>query len=359
MIAGIIVIFSQLHYMQRKDLGYDKDQKIAFTFHTNDAMDKAPAFMNDLRRLAEVRSVSRADNFPGQPVLFDLHFYRAGGNIATAPDAAQIDADENFLKTAGIKMAAGRDFRAGDSGRVIINEAMARKLQIKPGEAEGMRLYSQLGNGKQVSFELAGIVKDYNFSSLHDAIKPLAILYNTYAGQELFASVNSKDYSMLLQKIGAIWKKDIPGVPFEFTFIDQEVQKQYAAEITLSNIINSFTLMAVLISTLGLFGLAAFSAEQRIKEIGIRKVLGANLFQLTALLSQDFLKLVGIAILIATPIAWWAMDKWLQAFAYRVPISWWMFALAGLAAIAIALVTVSSQAVRGALANPTKSLKTE
>ena len=144
-----------------------------------------------------------------------------------------------------------------------------------------------------------------------------------------------------------------------FSFVDQEVAKQYAAEITLSNIINSFTLMAVLISSLGLFGLAAFSAEQRIKEIGIRKVLGASIFQLTALLSKDFIKLVAIAILIATPIAWWAMDKWLEAFAYRVTIAWWMFALAGLAAIFIALLTVSSQAIRAAVGNPVKNLKVD
>jgi putative ABC transport system permease protein len=357
MIAGIIVIFSQLNYMQRKDLGYDKEQKIGFTFYTNDAADRLPAFMNDLRSLAEIKSVSRTNNYPGQPVLWDLRFYRAGGNIATAPDGALIQADEHFLKTAGIRLIAGRDFRANDSGRVIINEAMAKKLQLKPGEAEGTRLYSQLGNGKQISFELAGIVKDYNFSSLHDPIKPLAIMYNAGDGQELFASVDSKNYGVLLEKIGAIWHKDIPTVPFQFNFLDQEVEKQYAAEITLSNIINSFTLMAVLISALGLFGLAAFSAEQRTKEIGIRKVLGASILQLTTLLSKDFLKLVGIAIVIATPIAWWAMDKWLQAFAFRVTIAWWMFALAGLAAIVIALMTISSQAVKAALKNPTTSLK--
>ena len=358
MIAGMIIIFSQLRYMRQQDLGYDKEQKIAFNFYTNDALDKLPAFKNDLRALAEVKSVSEANNYPGQPVLYDLHFYRAGGNIATAPDASLISADENFIRTAGIKMAAGRDFRTNDSNRVIINETMAKKLHLDPAQAEGTRLYSQLGDGKQISFELAGVVKDYNFSSLHDAIKPLAIVY-TPKSEELFASVNSKDYNALLQKIGAIWKKDVPGVPFEFSFLDQEVEKQYAAEITLSNIINSFTLMAVLISGLGLFGLAAFSAEQRIKEIGIRKVLGATIFQLTALLSKDFLKLVGIAILIATPISWWAMDRWLQAFAYRVTIAWWMFALAGLAAIMIALITVSSQAIRAAAGSPVKNLKVE
>ena len=152
---------------------------------------------------------------------------------------------------------------------------------------------------------------------------------------------------------------DMPSTPFEYMFLDQEVQKQYEAEITMSQIINSFTLMAILISCLGLFGLAAFSAEQRHKEIGIRKVLGASVTGIVGLLSKDFLQLVVLSFLIATPIAWYAMHKWLQAFVYRIPLSWWMFALSGLIAVFIALFTVSFQAIKAALANPVKSLKTE
>jgi putative ABC transport system permease protein len=163
----------------------------------------------------------------------------------------------------------------------------------------------------------------------------------------------------LIKKIEGAWRKDFPSVPFEYKFLDEEIQHQYETELTLSRIINSFTLMAVLISCLGLFGLAAFSAEQRRKEIGIRKVLGASSFNLTALLSTDFLKLVFIAILIASPVAWWAMNKWLQAFTYRVPISWWMFCAAGMIAVFIALFTVSFQAIKAAVANPVKSLRTE
>jgi len=147
--------------------------------------------------------------------------------------------------------------------------------------------------------------------------------------------------------------------PFEYMFMDQEVQKQYEAEITLSQIINSFTLMAILISCLGLFGLAAFSAEQRNKEIGIRKVLGASVTGIVTLLSKDFLILVTISFVLATPIAWFAMNKWLEAFVYKVPLSWWMFALAGLLAVLIALFTISFQAIKAALTNPVKSLKTE
>jgi putative ABC transport system permease protein len=175
----------------------------------------------------------------------------------------------------------------------------------------------------------------------------------------VIVSINSKNYKQLIEKIGAIWDKHLRSVPFEYSFLDQQVQKQYETEIILSRIINSFTIIVIFISCLGLFGLAAFSAEQRRKEIGIRKVLGANVSGIVQLLSKDFLKLVFIAILISTPIAWWVMNKWLQAFAYKIDLGWWMFATAGIIAIAIALVTVSFQAIKAAVANPVKSLRTE
>jgi putative ABC transport system permease protein len=175
----------------------------------------------------------------------------------------------------------------------------------------------------------------------------------------MIVSVNSDNYKSVLAKMESVWHKNLASVPFEFQFLDDVVQKQYESEVTLGNIINSFTLMAILISSLGLFGLASFSAEQRSKEIGIRKVLGASVSGIVQLLSKDFLKLVFISIIIASPIAWWAMNKWLDGFNYRVTITWWMFALAGFIAILIAMFTVRFQAIRAAIANPTKSLKTE
>jgi putative ABC transport system permease protein len=175
----------------------------------------------------------------------------------------------------------------------------------------------------------------------------------------LIVSTDSRDYKSLLAQIQVLWNKDVPSVPFEYTFLDDEVNKQYETETTLSSIINSFTGMAVLISCLGLFGLAAFSAERRTKEIGIRKVLGATVTSIVRLLSREFLQLILVALLLAIPIAWWATYKWLQGFAYRVPLNWWMFALAGAVAICIALLTVSFQAIRAALANPIRSLRSE
>jgi len=204
-------------------------------------------------------------------------------------------------------------------------------------------------------------MKDFNYNSLHDGVKPFMLIYDKKPADftSMIVSVNSSNYKQLLAAINAVWVKNLPSVPFQYSFLDDEVQKQYETEITLSQIINSFTLIAILISCLGLFGLAAFSAEQRHKEIGIRKVLGASVSGIVGLLSKDFLVLVGISFVIATPIAWYFMSRWLQAFAYRIPLSWWMFGLAGATAVLIALLTVSSQAIKAALMNPVKSLKTE
>jgi putative ABC transport system permease protein len=244
---------------------------------------------------------------------------------------------------------------------VLINETLCKRLGLKPEKAPGTRLYTQYKPNPETFVEVAGVMKDFNYNSLHDDVKPFMLVYDKNIGdlQDLVVSTDSKNYKATLGKIEAIWHKDFSSLPFEYTFLDEAVQKQYETEITLSQIINSFTLMAILISCLGLFGLAAFSAEQRNKEIGIRKVLGASVISLTTLLSKDFLKLVVISFVIATPISLWAMNKWLQAFAYKVNLSWWMFALAGMLAVCIALFTVSFQAIKAALMNPVKSLKTE
>ncbi|MDB5124335.1 MAG: hypothetical protein JWP94_2464 [Mucilaginibacter sp.] len=360
MITGIIIIYSQLNYIKSKDLGFDKDQKLVFNFYTSDAQSKMPAMANDLKHLAGVKTVTSADNYLSQFVMHDHGVYPAGGNMSTAIDAQNIACDEFFVKTTGIKLVSGRDFMRGDSGKVLINQTLAKRLNLNAQTAPGARLYTQYG-GPAVFVTVAGVMKDFNYNSLHDDVRPFMLVYDNNPGNftSMIVSVSSTNYKSLLSSIGSIWKKDMPAVPFEYTFLDSEVQKQYESEIVLSQIINSFTLVAILISCLGLFGLAAFSAEQRNKEIGIRKVLGASVSGIVSLLSIDFLKLVIISFIIATPIAWYGMGKWLQAFAYRIPLSWWMFALAGTVAVIIALVTVSSQAIKAAIMNPVKSLKSE
>src|SRR5450432_208359 len=361
LITCIIIIYSQLNYIKNKDLGFDKNQKLIFDFYTEETQSKMASLKDDLLKLPEVKDASIANLYLGIQVMRDHGVYPPGGSMATSIDAQNIATDEHYLHTNGIRMVSGRDFRQNDTGRVLINETLCRRLGLKPETAPGTRLYTQYAPDPVTFVEVVGVMKDFNYSSLHTDIKPFFFQYeNDWKKMDiLVVATNSNNYSSLLSKMKSIWNQHLPGIPFEQMFMDEVVQKQYEAEVTLGNIINSFTLMAILISCLGLFGLASFSAEQRSKEIGIRKVLGASVSGIVALLSKDFLKLVLVSIVIATPLAWWAMNKWLQGFNYRVTITWWMFALAGLVAILIAFFTVSFQAVKAAVANPTKSLKTE
>ncbi|MGZ3755682.1 MAG: ABC transporter permease [Mucilaginibacter sp.] len=361
LIAGIIVIYSQLNYIKSKDLGFDKEQKLVFNFYTNDSQSKMPVLADDLKQLAGVKAVTSADNYLSAFIGHDHGVYPEGGNMTTAVDAQNIACDEHFVKAYGIKLISGRDFMLNDSNKVLINQTMAKRLNLNPQNAIGARLYSKYGSGPATYVTVAGVMKDFNYNSLHEGVRAFMLVYDKdpRSFTSMTVSTSSKDYKALLGQMGAIWQKDLPTVPFEYSFVDDEVQKQYETEIVLSQIINSFTVMAILISCLGLFGLAAFSAEQRNKEIGIRKVLGASISGIVGLLSKDFLVLVGISFIIATPIAWYSMNKWLQAFAFQIKLTWWMFALAGFAAVFIALFTVSFQAVKAALANPVKSLKSE
>jgi putative ABC transport system permease protein len=361
LISGIIIIYSQLNYIKNKDLGFDKNQKLIFSFYTDDQQKKMTALAGDFQLLPEVKYVARSNNYLSRFVGRDHGVFLAGGNQSTAVDAQNMDNDEKFVKANGIKIIAGRDFHINDTTRTLINETLCKRLGITPEKAVGKLLYSQYLNGPLNHVEVVGVMKDFNYNSLHGEVRPFMLFYNNdpNAFSYMTVSVSSDNYKSVLAKLGNIWQKDLPGTPFEYSFLDQEVQKQYSAEITLSQIINSFTIMAILISCLGLFGLAAFSAEQRQKEIGIRKVLGASVAGVVGLLSKEFVKLVAISFIIATPIAWWGMNKWLQAFAYKISITWWMFAVAGALSILIALFTVSFQAIKAALANPVKSLRSE
>jgi putative ABC transport system permease protein len=361
LITSIIIIYSQLNYIKNKDLGFDKNQKLIFDFYTEETQSLMASLKDDFLKLPEVKDASVANLYLGVQVMRDHGVYPPGGSMSTSIDAQNIATDEHYLHTNGIQIVSGRDFRRNDTGRVLINETLCRRLGLKPETALGTRLYTQYAPDPVTFVEVVGVMKDFNYSSLHSEVKPFFFEYqNDWKKMDiLVVSANSRNYSSLLSKMKSIWNQHLPGIPFEFLFMDEVVQKQYDSEVTLGNIINSFTLMAILISCLGLFGLASFSAEQRNKEIGIRKVLGASVSGIVQLLSKDFLKLVLVSIVIAIPIAWWAMNKWLQGFNYRVSITWWMFALAGLIAILIAFFTVSFQAVKAAIANPTKSLKTE
>jgi putative ABC transport system permease protein len=358
LITGIIIIYQQLNFIRNKDLGFDKDQRLLFTFNSTGAMDGLRSFMDDLRSLAGVKEVSNASKPLGTFYTFNNSWSLPGKDIKDSRNAEFVLADRYFIKANGIKIVSGRDFREGDSDRVLINETFARELGLTPATAPGTRLH----DSQDRNVEVVGVMKDFNFWSLHEKLDGYLVWINNprYGlWTNVIAHTNTDNYRQLLAKVGQIWRKDVPGVPFEYTFMDEYVGQMYEADITVSRIINSFTMMAVVISCLGLFGLAAFSAEQRSKEVSIRKALGASAAGLARLLSIEFVWLVGIAFLIATPIGWWVGHRWLQTFAFRISIRWWMFGLSGMLALGLALVTVSYHAIRAAIANPVRSLRAE
>ncbi len=240
-----------------------------------------------------------------------------------------------------------------------MNETAVSILESTPKEVLGKQLISNIGNPNgERTYTIIGVVKNFNYESLRNDIGALGIMPGSFGGL-LSVKLNEGNLSQTLTQIEGIWNEMAPGQPFSYYFMDDSFNESYNAEQRLGKIFMAFTILSILIACLGLFGLAAFNAEKRVKEIGVRKVLGASVGQITYRLSVDFLKLVGIAILVALPLGWFAMDRWLEDFAYRINIPWWALLIAALLAVAIALITVSYQSIKAAIANPVKSLRTE
>ena len=244
---------------------------------------------------------------------------------------------------------------------MIVNETAAKLLGFKNPLNETLYRpsgYASNGGFTSKPFHIIGVVKDFNFNSMHDKVGPLIIELNENWGR-IAMRINTKNIPALISEVESKWNSMGPGQPFSYSFLDADFNKIYNAEQRTGKLFITFAVFAIFIACLGLFGLVTYAAEQRIKEIGVRKVLGASISEIVAMISKDFIKLVLIAFVIAFPVAWWMMNKWLQSFAYRINISWWVFALAGVLTIAIALITVSFQAIKAAMANPVKSLRSE
>jgi putative ABC transport system permease protein len=358
LIIGVITITRQVQFMRSQDLGFNPGQKIVIPLKDDDVQNKATALKARLSALNEINGVTTCTFYPSKKVLSDRSIYTTGHNMTDARNIRVNRVDEDYFKVMGIQLIAGRNIsRADSNNQVVVNEAVLRALDLKKEGAIGAKLYNE-NEGNRIEYEIVGITKDYNFYSLKEDMIPLMTLY-VRGVNYLIAETKTANYKQALADIGTAWKEIVPGVPLEYTFLDADLQKLYVQENTLQKISNSFTLLAIIISCLGLFGLAMFTAQQRIKEIGVRKVLGASVGGIISMLSKDFLKLVFVAIVIACPIAWWLMTKWLEDFAYKTAISWWIFGLAGVLALLIAAVTVSFQAIKAAVANPVKSLRTE
>jgi putative ABC transport system permease protein len=358
LIIAVVVIRDQVKYMQGKDLGFNKEQKLVIPIRSREAILHIETYKNEIAKLAEVNKVAGVLYYLGFKIEEDIDLYAPGKTMNDARLVSYNLADDNYFEAMGIPLVAGRNFTKADTlNQVVINETAAKELGLAIPEAPGQDLYAGKDSNK-TTFHIVGVLKDFNFASLHEKIKPLFFRYN-YHFSHLIVSSRSSNYAALLAKLQTAWKQFNPQEPFEYSFLDENIQRQYETESTLLRIINSFTILAIFICCLGLFGLAAFTAEQRVKEIGIRKVLGASVGSITVLLSRDFLKSVLISIVIASPVAWFAMNKWLQDFAYRISIGWWIFIIAGSLALVIAFITIGFQAIKAAIANPVKSLRTE
>lgn len=365
-IIATIILYRQLQYMHTENLGMKLDQLLVIkgpTLASEDQAEKNVAFKNQLGQLPFVNKYSASNNVPGIGYNFSTEEItklnpQKGDERKSY---SMFISDENFFDTYGIEFARGHTFSSNDAERswnnvqkVIINEKAAATLGFR--KDDNIIGEKMIWSGKP--YEIIGVVKDYHHLSLREAIKP-----TVYLGSVSFSyftvQTDSRNMQTKINTLKSLYTRSFSGNPFEYFFADDVYDKQYTAEQKLGNVFIAAACTAIFIACLGLFGLATFSARQRVKEIGIRKVLGAGVADITALISKDFIKLVIISIIIASPIAWYAMNKWLQDFAYRTHISWTIFFIAGSITIFIALATISFQAVKAAMANPIKSLRTE
>jgi predicted permease len=356
LIIGTVVIYQQIQHIKNRNLGYNKHNLVYINLQDKQA-DQFSVIYNDLKRSGVVENAALSNDIALEVGSNTDNYSWDGKDASKNPLISWENVNSQFISTMGMKLIAGRDFSsnvAADSSNVIINEAFAQQMG-KEGRVGGI-----IRDGGKKPFQIVGIVKNYLYNDMYGTVGPV-LLYNHPSGTGVLTIRFKPDADVqdALTKVGNIVKRDYPGYPFDYKFVDDDFNQLFKTETLTGKLAGVFASLAIFISCLGLFGLAAYTAERRIKEIGIRKVLGASVSGLAGLLSKDFMKLVGIACLIAFPIAFWGVNKWLMSYQYRVNINLWVFVAAGISAIFIALVTVSFQAAKAALMNPVKSLRSE
>jgi putative ABC transport system permease protein len=355
LIVCTAIVYKQMHYVQTKNLGLDRTNVIYVPL-VGDLPKNYTAFKNEILQSGRIENISQCSSLPTNVGWWSDNIKWNGKPPGDKTAMKELDVGYDFVKTMKIQLAAGRDFSPSfgtDTSNYLINETAAKLMKMQ--NPVGEMFTHQQRQGK-----IIGLIKDFHSSSLHDPIAPLflALEPNPSQGVALIRT-QAGSTKQVLADLQTAWKKFNPKYPFDYLFADDNFKQQYHAEMLVGTLANVFACLAIFISCMGLFGLSMFMAEQRTKEIGIRKVIGASVSRIVTLLSRDFLVLVAIAFVIASPIAWWAMNSWLQDFAYKTAISWWLFPLAGLVALFIALATISFQAIKAAIANPVKSLRTE
>jgi len=372
MIIGTIVLFLQVQYLNNTSLGFNKDLLVVIDVNSRAARANWEKVKNEMSKIPTVKDVSVTSRVPGEWKTFRTIKIRNNGSTDDPRTSYMFGADKDFMKAFGVTLLKGRNFlNPNDSASIIVNETAAAMLGIKePAEqlveiplvSEGESFVPV--NAQNIPFKprVIGIVKDFHFQSLREKIEPLVLAYNNNPLQVIdyyTARISPTNIKGTLDQLKSVMVNNDKNDPFEYHFLDDQLALFYVEDERRETVLIWAALASIFIACLGLFGLATYAADQRVKEIGVRKVLGASVFNLASLLSKDFLKLVLIANGIAFPLAWWAANKWLQEYAYHINIQWWIFIIAGLAAILLALITVSYQAIKAAIVNPVKSLRTE
>jgi putative ABC transport system permease protein len=354
MIFGTITIYRQMKFFHNKDLGFDKEQVVAMTIY-GEMWQKFGALINDIRKNNGIANYSIISTLPGDRFSVEP-FIPLGSSDDDLPGMRVMWADEKLVSTLQIPLKEGRDFfnQFPDikNQEFILNEAAVKALNLKDPVGKSFVLQRDTGT-------IVGVVKDFNFASLHAGIEPLVIHYNPYRANYLLLKVKPNHLPGALQTLESNAKSLYPSSPFTYSFIDEKIDRLYESENKMSQVFKIFAAFAIFISCLGLFGISAYVAQLRIKEVGIRKVLGASTSHVAILLSKDYMVLVAVATLISWPLAWFVMNRWLSSFAYHVSIGGWVFVISGLSAFLVALMTVSFQAIKTAVHNPAHSLKSE
>jgi putative ABC transport system permease protein len=364
LVCSMLIISRQMNYMQNKNLGFNSDAKVILPMRTSNALQNYAVLQKELAKVPGVNAVSGTNYIPGSTVFSDIAMYKSGGNMDVAKLHRVNLVDYGYMDVLGIKLIAGRKFtenRTADGGRkLIINMTSVKELGWTPEEAVGQKLFFDW-QGNTNEYDVIGVMEDYHQSSLKEKIYPMVFRFATEGESFSYTVLDVKidQFTETKSAIANTWKSLINDTPFEFSFLDQNIQKQYDEDRKTASIITSFTIIAMIISCLGLYGLSTYMTERRFREIGIRKVMGASVKEILSLMTGEFVRLVLIAFVIAVPLAWYGMSKWLESFAYRIDIGFAAFLIAGLAALTIALLTVSVESFRAATTDPVKALKQE
>lgn len=369
LILSTLVVFQQIHFIQQKDLGFQKEQILVLD-DLNAAGNQVQSLKEEIRRINRVEDVSVTSYLPTPSARNGITYFResvSGKGAFTAENGLIIEhwkIDYDYVNTLGLEIIAGRNFSrqfATDSSALLLNESAASMLAKNPEDVIGMRLTSDFHRQDKENMEymtVVGVVKNFHFETLRNSIDALSMVLGN-RGEKMIIKLSAGDFTETIGEIRKRWEAVAPGQPFNYYFMDESFNDTYKAELQLGSIFVVFTVLSLFIACLGLFGLATFNAERKTKEIGIRKVMGASVRNITVQLSADFLKLVAISICISLPLGWYAMNKWLEGFSYRTEIHWWTLGLSALLAVAIAVITVSYQGIKAAVMNPVNSLRSE